>query len=65
MKLSIHREEQFWLQFDQFGIGIINTMELPGEINYFRHMNENSRSHHLVNLQWFKESKADIEEAAL
>lgn len=38
------------------------TKELPGKIDYFRHMNENSRSHHLVNLKWFKELKAAIEE---
>ena len=38
------------------------TKELPGKIDYFRRMNENSRSHHLVNLKWFKELKADIEE---
>jgi DNA-binding PadR family transcriptional regulator len=37
--------------------------ELPGEIDYFRRMNENSRSHHLLNLKWFKELKADIEES--
>lgn len=37
--------------------------ELPGEIDYFGRMNENSRSHHLVNLKWFKELKADIESA--
>jgi DNA-binding PadR family transcriptional regulator len=38
--------------------------ESPGEIDYFGRMNENSRSHHLVNLKWFKELKADIEEAS-
>ena len=38
------------------------TKELPGKIDYFRRMNENSRSHHLVNLKWFKELKAAIEE---
>lgn len=38
-----------------------NTQELPGTINYFRRMNENSRSHHLVNLKWFEQLKADIE----
>ncbi|MCR8848374.1 PadR family transcriptional regulator [Rossellomorea sp. SC111] len=38
--------------------------ELPGEIDYFGRMNENSRSHHLVNLKWFKELKADIEEGS-
>ncbi|MEK3763311.1 PadR family transcriptional regulator [Solibacillus sp. FSL K6-4121] len=37
------------------------TQELPGEIDYFRRMNENSRAHHVVNLQWFQELKADIE----
>ncbi|MEH7443717.1 PadR family transcriptional regulator [Bacillus sp. JJ1122] len=41
------------------------TIELPGKIDYFRRMNENSRSHHLVNLRWFKELKADIEEATV
>ncbi|PFA69231.1 DNA-binding protein [Bacillus sp. AFS015802] len=38
--------------------------ESPGQIDYFGRMNENSRSHHLVNLKWFKELKADIEEAS-
>lgn len=38
------------------------TKELPGKIDYFRRMNENSRSHHLVNLKWFKELKTDLEE---
>ncbi|WP_416728686.1 PadR family transcriptional regulator [Fictibacillus sp. JL2B1089] len=42
-----------------------NHQELPGKIDYFRRMNENSRSHHLVNLKWFKELKADIEEATI
>lgn len=42
---------------------LANHKELPGKIDYFRRMNENSRSHHLVNLKWFKELKADIEEA--
>lgn len=37
-----------------------NTQELPGTINYFRRMNENSRSHHLVNLEWFEQLKAEI-----
>ncbi|RBP04472.1 PadR family transcriptional regulator [Rossellomorea aquimaris] len=37
--------------------------ESPGQIDYFGRMNENSRSHHLVNLKWFKELKADIESA--
>lgn len=41
---------------------LANTKELPGKIDYFRRMNENSRSHHLVNLKWFKELKADIED---
>ena len=41
------------------------TKELPGKIDYFRRMNENSRSHHLVNLKWFKKLKADIEEATV
>ncbi|MGE7981436.1 PadR family transcriptional regulator [Solibacillus sp. NPDC093137] len=36
--------------------------ELPHKIDYFRRMNENSRSHHLVNLNWFKELKANLEE---
>ncbi|WP_178025408.1 PadR family transcriptional regulator [uncultured Paenibacillus sp.] len=38
-----------------------NTQELPGTIDYYRRMNENSRSHHLVNLVWFEQLKADIE----
>ncbi|MGG1629806.1 PadR family transcriptional regulator [Rossellomorea sp. NRS-1567] len=38
--------------------------ESPGKIDYFGRMNENSRSHHLVNLKWFKELKADIERAS-
>ena len=38
-----------------------NTQELPGTIDYYRRMNENSRSHHLVNLEWFKQLKAEIE----
>ncbi|SFD49791.1 DNA-binding transcriptional regulator, PadR family [Paenibacillus catalpae] len=38
-----------------------NTQELPGTIDYFRRMNENSRSHHLVNLEWFEQLKAEIE----
>ncbi|PFN79247.1 DNA-binding protein [Bacillus sp. AFS076308] len=38
-----------------------NTQELPGTINYYRRMNENSRSHHLVNLKWFEQMKAEIE----
>ncbi|KJR68797.1 PadR family transcriptional regulator [Bacillus velezensis] len=37
------------------------TQEIPGTINYFRRMNENSRSHHLVNLEWFEKLKAEIE----
>lgn len=40
---------------------LLSTPELPGTINYFRRMNENSRSHHLVNLEWFEQLKADIE----
>ncbi|WP_339171549.1 PadR family transcriptional regulator [Solibacillus sp. FSL R5-0691] len=40
---------------------LANTNESPGKIDYFRRMNENSRSHHLVNLKWFKDLKADIE----
>lgn len=36
------------------------TQEQPGTINYFLRMNENSRSHHLVNLEWFEQLKADI-----
>lgn len=38
-----------------------NTQELPGTIDYFRRMNENSRAHHLVNLEWFEQLKAAIE----
>ena len=41
---------------------LANTKELPGKMDCFRRMNENSRSHHLVNLKWFKDLKADIEE---
>lgn len=37
------------------------TQEIPRTINYFRRMNENSRSHHLVNLEWFEKLKAEIE----
>lgn len=37
-----------------------STQEQPGTINYFLRMNENSRSHHLVNLEWFERLKADI-----
>lgn len=37
-----------------------NTQELPGTINYYRRMNQNSRSHHLVNLEWFEQLKAEI-----
>ena len=40
---------------------LANTKEFPGKIDYFRCMNENSRSHHLVNLKWFKELKTAIE----
>lgn len=36
------------------------TEELPGTIDYFRRMNENSRAHHLVNLKWFEQLKAEI-----
>lgn len=38
-----------------------NTQELPGTIDYYRRMNENSRSHHLINLKWFEQMKAEIE----
>ncbi|WP_068619646.1 PadR family transcriptional regulator [Paenibacillus tuaregi] len=38
-----------------------NTQELPGTIDYYRRMNENSRSHHLVNLEWFEQLKAELE----
>ncbi|MGG4495449.1 PadR family transcriptional regulator [Brevibacillus reuszeri] len=38
-----------------------NTHELPGTIDYYRRMNENSRSHHLVNLEWFEQLRAEIE----
>lgn len=38
-----------------------NTQELPGTINYYRRMNDNSRSHHLVNLKWFEQLKAELE----
>ncbi|MCK8487541.1 PadR family transcriptional regulator [Paenibacillus sp. MBLB2552] len=38
-----------------------NTQEVPGKIDYYRRMNENSRSHHLVNLAWFEQLKAEIE----
>ncbi|MEC0128120.1 PadR family transcriptional regulator [Paenibacillus pabuli] len=38
-----------------------DTQELPGTINYYRRMNENSRSHHLVNLAWFEQLRAEIE----
>ncbi|MBB3128642.1 DNA-binding PadR family transcriptional regulator [Paenibacillus rhizosphaerae] len=37
------------------------TQELPGTIDYYRRMNENSRSHHLVNLEWFEQLRAEIE----
>jgi DNA-binding PadR family transcriptional regulator len=40
---------------------LYSTQELPGTINYYRRMNENSRSHHLVNLEWFEQLKAEIE----
>ncbi|AIM15314.1 DNA-binding protein [Bacillus sp. X1(2014)] len=42
---------------------LANSKELPGKIEYFRRMNENSRSHHLVNLNWFKKLKEDIEKS--
>ncbi|MET3728104.1 DNA-binding PadR family transcriptional regulator [Fictibacillus halophilus] len=42
---------------------LARNKELPGKIDYFRRMNENSRTHHLVNLHWFKKLKADIEES--
>ena len=38
-----------------------NTQKFPGTIDYYRRMNENSRSHHLVNLEWFEQLKAEIE----
>lgn len=38
-----------------------NTQEYPGPIDYYRRMNENSRSHHLVNLEWFEKLRVDIE----
>ncbi|NMO97330.1 PadR family transcriptional regulator [Paenibacillus lemnae] len=38
-----------------------NTQEFPGTMDYFRRMNENSRSHHLVNLEWFEQLRAEIE----
>jgi DNA-binding PadR family transcriptional regulator len=38
-----------------------NTQELPDKIDYYRRMNENSRSHHLINLEWFEQLKAEIE----
>ncbi|MBP1903466.1 DNA-binding PadR family transcriptional regulator [Paenibacillus turicensis] len=38
-----------------------NTQKLPGTIDYYRRMNENSRSHHLVNLEWFEQLKLEIE----
>lgn len=41
------------------------TNELSGKVDYFRRMNENSRSHHLVNLKWFKELKAEIEDTTV
>lgn len=37
-----------------------NTQKLPGTIDYYRRMNENSRSHHIVNLEWFEQLKAEI-----
>ena len=44
---------------------LANTKELPGKIDYFRRMNENSRFHHLVNLKWFKELKSEIEDTTV
>ena len=44
---------------------LANTKELPSKIDYFRRMNENSRFHHLVNLKWFKELKAEIEDTTV
>ncbi|MFJ7735069.1 PadR family transcriptional regulator [Lysinibacillus sp. NPDC097287] len=41
------------------------TNKLSGKLDYFRRMNENSRSHHLVNLKWFKELKAEIEDTTV
>lgn len=38
-----------------------NTKQIPGAIDYYRRMNQNSRSHHLVNLEWFEQLKAEIE----
>lgn len=38
-----------------------NTQKLPEKIDYYRRMNENSRSHHLINLEWFEQLKAEIE----
>lgn len=37
-----------------------NTQKLPGTIDYYRRMNENSRSHHIVNLEWFEQLKAEV-----
>lgn len=37
-----------------------NTQEHPGTIDYYRRMNENSLSHHLVNLEWFKQLKGEL-----
>ncbi|QSF42831.1 PadR family transcriptional regulator [Paenibacillus tianjinensis] len=37
-----------------------NTQELPGTIDYYRRMNENSRSHHLINLEWFEQLKTEL-----
>lgn len=42
-----------------------NTQEVPGMTDYYRLMNENSRSHHLVNLEWFQQLKAKIEGSVL
>ncbi|EOS58476.1 MULTISPECIES: PadR family transcriptional regulator [Paenibacillus] len=37
-----------------------STQEIPGTLDYFRLMNENSRAHHLVNLEWFERLKTEI-----
>jgi DNA-binding PadR family transcriptional regulator len=37
------------------------TQEPPGIIDYYRRMNENSRAHHLVNLEWFEQLKTGIQ----
>lgn len=38
-----------------------STQEPQGTIDYYRRMNENSRAHHLVNLEWFEQLKAGIQ----